>query len=506
MSPGRVIEHTDQDSHLQTLARGFDALLVTVQILSCKEQELQRRLKYSHEEYLKLANRLPGGPSEDENAVANKIVHGDAASPEGPQTIQDMVHTLQQSGKVDDRALEAIKQGWESFEWVLQQEDSDSGLRVRSNPCLIAASARRSSALEKDFTTSGVQGTLRCPFAKPNEKPVSITGTSNPSKGPNGDVCGNDEALDPIKLERSQDKVSSPTASARSSAARCPIRYLDQHSPEEVAQYFENHKHEIPRSHAVCIRRYQRDSQSIRQLDAKYGSLVNMIQGLGVKHQVFLPGQSRTSGQGSSSASAERVERWAEDVSSKSGRPPTLTPVEEESRADDDDDRTGRFERPLREVRVGESPSRPWGIPVPLSHPTPPSAIQSPSATVPEPSDKGFGSKGQVESTLANPSFASAAPNGTPGRPAGRCPFHIPKQDAAAPSEGASRLQEPTLNEKTAAPEDPATGPHTVTPDMMRSTSPAPAQMVFNGPVFFGYSAEQTIALMQQLGNPGGSK
>ncbi|KAL1848817.1 hypothetical protein Plec18167_004397 [Paecilomyces lecythidis] len=504
MSPGRVIEHADQDRHLETLARGFDALLVTVQILSCKEQELQRRLKYSHEEYLKLAHRLPGGPGEDENSVADKIVNGDSASPEGPQTIQDMVRTLQQSGDVDDRALEAIQQGWESFEWVLQQEENDSGLRVRSNPCLIAASARRPSTLEKDFTTNGVQGTLRCPFAKPNEKPVSINGTSNPSKGANGDMCGNDEALDPIKLERSQDKVSSPTTS-RSSAARCPIRYLDQHSPEEIAQYFENHKHEIPRSHAVCIRRYQRDSQSIRQLDAKYGSLVNMIQGLGVKHQVFLPGQSRTSGQGSSSASAERVERWAEDVSSKSGRPPTLTPVEEESRTENDDDRTGRFERPLREVRVGESPSRPWGIPVPLSHPTPPSAIQSPSATVPEPSDKGSSSKGQVESTLANPSFTSPAPNETPARPAGRCPFHIPKQNAAAPTEDASRPQESIPNEKTAAPEDPATGPHTVTPDMMRSSSP-PAQMVFNGPVFFGYSAEQTIALMQQLGNYNGPK
>lgn len=56
MSPARVIEHTDQDRHLQTLAKGFDALLVTVQILSCKEQELQRRLKYAHEEVSTLAS------------------------------------------------------------------------------------------------------------------------------------------------------------------------------------------------------------------------------------------------------------------------------------------------------------------------------------------------------------------------------------------------------------------------------------------------------------------
>ncbi|KAK3060873.1 hypothetical protein LTR53_019968, partial [Teratosphaeriaceae sp. CCFEE 6253] len=29
----------------------------------------------------------------------------------------------------------------------------------------------------------------------------------------------------------------------------CPIRFMDQHSPEEVATYFEKHKHELPRSH-----------------------------------------------------------------------------------------------------------------------------------------------------------------------------------------------------------------------------------------------------------------
>jgi hypothetical protein len=30
---------------------------------------------------------------------------------------------------------------------------------------------------------------------------------------------------------------------------------------------------------------------------------------------------------------------------------------------------------------------------------------------------------------------------------------------------------------------------------------PPPAHITFNGPVFFGYSAEQTASLMQQLGN-----
>ena len=63
-----------------------------------------------------------------------------------------------------------------------------------------------------------------------------------------------------------------------------------------------------------------------------------MIQGLGVKHKPLLPSDDH-----------ERVEHWTE----------TLLP-----------ERDGHFERPLKEVRVGESPSRPWGISLPLDHPT----------------------------------------------------------------------------------------------------------------------------------------
>ena len=54
-------------------------------------------------------------------------------------------------------------------------------------------------------------------------------------------------------------------------------------------QYFEKHKHELPRSHEVCINRFQSNAQSIEELDRKYGDLVSMIQGLGQKHQDYLP-------------------------------------------------------------------------------------------------------------------------------------------------------------------------------------------------------------------------
>lgn len=50
MSPARVLEPTEQDQQLQTLARALDALLLTAQQLSLKEQDLQRRVKYAHDE------------------------------------------------------------------------------------------------------------------------------------------------------------------------------------------------------------------------------------------------------------------------------------------------------------------------------------------------------------------------------------------------------------------------------------------------------------------------
>jgi hypothetical protein len=50
MSPARILEPTEQDQHLQTLARALDALLLTVQQLSLKEQGLQQRVKYAHDE------------------------------------------------------------------------------------------------------------------------------------------------------------------------------------------------------------------------------------------------------------------------------------------------------------------------------------------------------------------------------------------------------------------------------------------------------------------------
>ncbi len=168
---------------------------------------------------------------------------------------------------------------------------------------------------------------------------------------------------------------SSPPPSATGSASKCPIRFLDHNSPEEVAEYFENHKHEIPRSHEVCVKRYQSNAESIRQLDAKYGNLVSMIQGLGMKHQSLLPATGEPEPERDEQASQDKIERWATDVREVPASQAVAgmgAAAEGDARADivekeEEDEREGRFERPLKEIRVGESPSRPWGISMPLA-------------------------------------------------------------------------------------------------------------------------------------------
>ena len=147
---------------------------------------------------------------------------------------------------------------------------------------------------------------------------------------------------------------------SNTSGPACPIRFLDQYSPEDIAKYFEEHKHELPRSHELCVKRFQANAESIRELDAKYGNLVNMIQGLGHKHQPMLvttASQEPAVSEGAAKGSNQKIQRWAEGVSDE--------PAQDNAA---NQDRTSHFDRPLKDVRVGESPSRPWGMPIPSQY------------------------------------------------------------------------------------------------------------------------------------------
>ncbi|EEA18805.1 hypothetical protein TMatcc_010651 [Talaromyces marneffei ATCC 18224] len=531
MSPARVGEAPQKDNDFQTVTSALDALLVTVHQLSLREQELQRRVKLAHDEYKKLADRVEGGLTNVEQSVLEQIRPDDSQPlPKLDPSLKplDVVDNLQEHGHIQRQLLDVVVAGIISsrtFEGDVRTDDNASFEVTSNNPCVVAAKARRLSLYERDFTTSnGVKGGLRCPYAKPT--PATANGhvngtTSTPITNLDGQSSNTKCAFDPIKadLAAPQDRVSSAGASVRSSAARCPIRYMDDHSPEELAKYFEAHKHEIPRSHAICVSRFQRSSATIRQIDAKYGSLVNMIQGLSARHKPLLPES------GQNGTSAERVEKWAEDVSSKSPHLATLSTVEEDQAPEaevEEEDRMGHFERPLREVRVGESPSRPWGIPVPiLNHNQPPlgSAINSPAALIHAPELKT--PKRMTDIDIPSPAVhRQEIPSPTPVRLKGKCPFDhtaFMKQpeasaDATLVKETGSPgyLQHVEDNVDARAQEDKIDNDYAEPKAQPAAPSPAPApssnnipQMIFNGPVFFGFSAEETAAFMQQFSLPG---
>ena len=237
----------------------------------------------------------------------------------------------------------------------------------------------------------------------------------------------------------SRNNSLSPPPSVTGSASKCPIRMLDERSPEEIAEYFETHKHEIPRSHEICVKRYQSNTESIRQLDAKYGSLVNMIQGLGMKHQPLLPAKENEEDFAEMDAkSAKKVAKWAgnvtetRDVEALAGQEDLPT-----SSIEDTEERQGHFDKPLKEIRVGESPSRPWGISVPVDIPP---------------------------FTDLDEGEAMPTPKGTKA-----------KADPRAQAKKASNTR----------------------PEAEMAEKP---QMVFTGPVFIGYGAEQAAELIKKCG------
>lgn len=460
------------------------------------------------EQYLQLASRLPAEPDRNTGDIPRQILPGDpewgpqSHDREVPPSNSKWIDDLESQADVQSGTVEAIYKGLEAQTFLVGK------LRTRENNnshrCLVAARASGLKTLEHDFTTNGVQGNLRCPFAKSSDGKPENEGL--PLK--EGASCGRD-FLDPIKAASRQGKLSSPSVSARSSVPRCPIRYLDQHSPEEVAEYFENHKHEIPRSHTVCVKRYQNDFRGARQLDAKYGSMVNMIQGLGVKHQAFLPSGDQDDANDTNPIPSKRVEQWAEDVDAT---PSHVTDRVQDGDNNNVEERKGHFDRPMREIRVGESPSRPWGISVPV--PLEPVAEVPPSPSSPElaPVSENENRPGHTGSSRNDGDHSQPTPlpksqGFTKDEPRG-CPFssHAMKfkqeepieenclpvgQDPDADANGAER-QDSTSHEDTAMPRPQAT--------------PSPSQpqpnVVFNGPVFLGYSAAEAVALIQQLGNP----
>ncbi|KMU87802.1 hypothetical protein CIHG_05571 [Coccidioides immitis H538.4] len=443
----------EQDSkQLLALAEGFNALLEAAKQLTRQEQLLRSRLESAHDEYLKLSSQLAEASTGQQTEASAGIPPHDITSHSNEKAAVDTAKLRKSHARVMKK--------------------------------------------ETDIEMHPAEGKTACPFFLVcswflRDTPAMRLGSGQVVVNGESERCGNDD-LDPIKAELHPGVPPCAASSTRSVTARCPIRYLNAHSPEEIAEFFQKHKHEIPRSHSICIQRYQNDPQNLRRLDGKYGDIVSMVQGLGAYHQPYLPSSPPPDmEQNGETDATDRVEKWAEDVSSKSPSPgtPPFNAV-----ADDDGDfeaRGNHFERSLRDVRVGESPSRPWGIHVPISQE--PAQSDVASLPAPVPASSWSNAKKSAERPQPTPTPLVDA-MGSPSRNS-RCPFsHSAKQEATSnPMQPGQPLNEPRPDITQAS--DAAAPPP-------RPQSPQP-RIVFNGPIIFGYSGESVALFLEKLGQFG---
>jgi hypothetical protein len=323
--------------------------------------------------------------------------------------------------------------------------------------------------LEEDFTTEGTPGRLGCPFS--NNRGTS-TPRSSISRHSIGRRSKRASFHDPMKTDTMTipSAVASapraPSIAVEDSVPLCPIRFLDQHSPEEVAKYFEDHQHELPRSHEICIKRFQDNEDALASLDSKYANIVTMVNDLGQKHQQMLPDPD-DEGVEEVQGSVAKVTKWATAVSESGGK---------DVPHDVQDEREQRFDRPLKDIRVGESPSRPWGIIVP-------NGIQADDDMVSKKSDP---TAEPLEQHI--PVIESKEP--------ARCPFSGMQKDKSVPFHGNEMQPEKPVPQSS-------TKAQSVDDEPIAVTEKIPSQIVFNGPVFIGYPFDQAMKMMEKLGQQG---
>jgi hypothetical protein len=453
-------------------------------------------------QYLDVLKRLtPSTASKEFHDFLNELDEAGACQKEGDtEWLESIGKNQDDESKARTYSIHRADDAREKIRYRARAGD-EVGVKIWSG-----RSGEECSNLEKDFTTSGTPGRLGCPFAgsaragrlgSNGSARGHATPRSSVSRGSIGRRSRRASFHDPIKADRDVAvlPVRPPTAEGSvegsHSVPLCPIRFLDQHSPEEVAIYFEKHKHELPKSHEMCVKRFQENEDALRNLDSKYANMVTMVTDLGKKHQPMFPDPDDLAVEdGEEEASpnaASKVERWAQDVVS-SDHVEESDHGEEPDATEDDEDRQQRFDRSLKDIRVGESPSRPWGIHVPEE----------------------FQNEGDASSKKSDPTASPLEPatavDETPIAPhpvmgSGRCPFSglaakgaeaevMPKNDALKAKPGYIHVGEP---DKGATAEKSHVF---VAPIPPQQQGP---QLVFNGPVFFGYPADQTASLMQFL-------
>ncbi|KAK5007280.1 hypothetical protein LTR28_005478 [Elasticomyces elasticus] len=497
------------------LAQGFDALREQYSILHARCRSLEdklnavrKQMKRQHESVI-----ADYAPDSVQSVLRSALDKATAPTEKPPLTSEAWRFSSLDNVDTGSGSHARVIQAAEEAASVLRSRitTSTSGAKIHSAPSADKIEpppmpSISESPLEQDFTTAGKPSNLGCPFTsmsgrrlsshaasivsryRPNSTPLSSVSRA-PSR-----ISGRLHAKGPLNIPDPMlaetcalEKMTSPTIAASANepaqnANVCPIRFLDQHSPEEVAAYFEQHKHELPRSHAVCVQRYQSNEESIRKLDAKYGNLVSMIQGLGAKHQRMLPEQPEDEPAPEEKEGRDRVGTWAKAVSAVA----VNGTVDPEATEQEDHERQGRqqqFERPLRDVRLGESPSRPWGIPVPARAERVPSAVSSASAEIAD-----------AQALEVKKPVRTEKPR---DRPEGRCPFSF--GNAPMPDDHPQAEKEtPDPKTSTADPEPVIVKPSTAHPDAVPTNVKQQPQMLFTGPVFIGYPVEQALELLEQ--------
>ncbi|KAK3114808.1 hypothetical protein LTR53_006504 [Teratosphaeriaceae sp. CCFEE 6253] len=547
-----------ETSHLvEELAAGFETLQEEYQKLFGQHQSLERKLATARQQYNELAKLCGAGAL---TTPPLSLSSAPAATKEDLAEKFDVPANIARGNGGDGGAAACRVRAAVDASHILRSGprlDAAQGVRIWSGPAADRPEAACSfmpsiseSPLEQDFTIEGKPSQLGCPFASMANKKLSSHAASVLSRYNTRDSTGGvpstplssvsrvngRESLsrrgsrrtsfaDPIKAEicglSDHNEPGSAAVSERVEPRRhvevveeaelgvCPIRFMDQHSPEEVATYFEKHKHELPRSHEVCVRRYQSNEEQIRQLDAKYGNLVSMIQGLGAKHKEMLPHEpAEDAGEGEEvemdKKAEDKVRKWARSVSARAAD--GLEEVHDSAQEQDRDERLSHFDRPLREIRVGESPSRPWGISVPAKYVE--AAPRSEASIGPAP----VVSHERAPSAHP-PRLEQLSPKGTAeATPAARCPFGFDQQAVPAPAADSAKLARPTspgrAPEQLVREEQPGFIASPLADDAKHGHEQQQHQprMVFTGPVFIGYGAEDAARILRESGWAGGSR
>ncbi|KZF24817.1 hypothetical protein L228DRAFT_243543 [Xylona heveae TC161] len=549
------------DVSVKRLVDGFDALYQEVQLLSLKRNQLEQKLSEARQTYLDFSDKYRWTLNDEDKAsnhdflredegpqpsTSNKLLNLQDLAWPGSISAEKAYNVIISAVEARDRI--AVSRGWPSnslltSKWghdipdghgntFVKELDSGSGspslgtqpapqmfsCRRCDNPFPSKKSLRKhirakgrcatptgSSAKIPEAGTgqmssipkcpvSGIssatnphvakpgeakalgEGRTQCPFASMQKQMMSSQASTSELQKPqlhSSPANDKDESVvdakDPIAVEALQHEHISQPHSSAGSASRCPIRFLSQHSPEEVAQYFETHKHELPRSHEICVKRYQTNEQSIRELDAKYGNLVSMIQGLGMKHQPLLPRSPANELNADKSDSDVMVQKWAKTVASSLEND---EPAKVDGPEAGEEQRESHFDRPMKEIRVGESPSRPWGIAVPAA------------------SSLSTGRSFQTHSSPAKSATSSK--------------LKLHKRAPSDRKQPSSLCQDNVSADRPDSPDTPQTKKCDSKP---RVSSRRPAKkgsrsmsknMIFTGPVFFGYSEDQAIRILQQ--------